>query len=309
MNELSNSCIIGVDHGYYSMKTSHCVFPSGVVAHDYEPYTQKGVLEYDGKYYVVGSGRQPLQKDKTLTDDYYLMTLAALAKEIEYRHLDRNARIHLAAGLPLTDFGRDKPTFRKYLLRDRKPVFFRFEGMAYTVTLTGATISPQGYSALTLQSDFDKEPSVIVVDWGGWTVDIMRVDNKQTNAASCRSEPMGMIQCLGNIKEEVRRNLGLSMTEAQIESVLHGDVNSIPKDVKEVIDAGAKQYVARLLSVIMETGMDYHVMPTLFLGGGAALMKRYAPTGERMARVVILDDICLNAKAYEHIVYRLRTNG
>ena len=310
MNELNESCIIGVDHGYYSMKTSHCVFPSGVVAHDYEPYTQKGVLEYGGRYYVIGSGRQPLQKDKTLTEDYYLMTLAALAKEIEYRHLDRNIRIHLAAGLPLTDFGRDKPAFRKYLLRDRKPVFFRYEGIAYTVTLTGATISPQGFAALTLQSDFEKEPSVIVVDWGGWTVDIMRVDNHVPDAASCRSQEKGMILCLDEIMEQVRRTLGLSVTAAQIESVLRGDVNSIPKDVKEVIDAGAKKYVSRLLSTIMETGMDYHVMPTLFLGGGAALMKRYAPTGERMARVAILDDICLNAKAYEQIVYRLRrSNG
>ncbi len=42
-------------------------------------------MEYGGKYYVVGSGRQPLQKDKTVTEDYYLLTLAAVAKELEYR--------------------------------------------------------------------------------------------------------------------------------------------------------------------------------------------------------------------------------
>ena len=36
------------------------------------------VLEYGGKFYVVGSGRQPLQKDKTVTEDYYLLTLAAI---------------------------------------------------------------------------------------------------------------------------------------------------------------------------------------------------------------------------------------
>lgn len=53
---------IGVDHGYAAMKTAHCSFPSGLAEYEHEPYTQKNVLRYDGKYYVVGSGRQPLQQ-------------------------------------------------------------------------------------------------------------------------------------------------------------------------------------------------------------------------------------------------------
>ena len=46
---------IGVDHGYAAMKTAHCSFPSGLAEYEHEPYTQKNVLCYDGKYYVVGS--------------------------------------------------------------------------------------------------------------------------------------------------------------------------------------------------------------------------------------------------------------
>ena len=84
---MSESMIVGVDHGYAAMKTAHFSFPSGLVAYEHEPYTQKDVLEYEGRYYVVGSGRQPLQKDKTQTMDYYLLTLAAIAKEIRLRGL------------------------------------------------------------------------------------------------------------------------------------------------------------------------------------------------------------------------------
>ena len=83
---MSDSIIIGVDHGYAAMKTAHFAFPSGLVAYEYEPYTLSNVLEYGGKFYVVGSGRQPLQKDKTQAEDYYLLTLAAIAKELEYRN-------------------------------------------------------------------------------------------------------------------------------------------------------------------------------------------------------------------------------
>lgn len=73
---MSESMIVGVDHGYAAMKTAHFSFPSGLVAYEHEPYTLKDVLEYGGKFYVVGSGRQALQKNKTQTEDYYLLTLA-----------------------------------------------------------------------------------------------------------------------------------------------------------------------------------------------------------------------------------------
>ena len=89
---MSEGYVIGVDHGYAAMKTVHGSFPSGLVAYEHEPYTQKNVLEYGGTYYVVGSGRQPLQKDKTRTEDYYLLTLAAIARELDCRaHLLRHS--------------------------------------------------------------------------------------------------------------------------------------------------------------------------------------------------------------------------
>ena len=93
---MSEPIIIGVDHGYAAMKTAHFSFPSGLVAYEHEPYTLKDVLEYGGKFYVVGSGRQALQKNKTQTEDYYLLTLAAIAKELSFRHAEPAAEIHLA---------------------------------------------------------------------------------------------------------------------------------------------------------------------------------------------------------------------
>lgn len=144
---MSDSIIIGVDHGYAAMKTAHFAFPSGLVAYEHEPYTLSNVLEYGGKFYVVGSGRQPLQKDKTQAEDYYLLTLAAIAKELEYRNAGTMADVHLATGLPLTSFGRDKKAFRDYLCRDGKPVSFRFEGLDYTITISKVSLYPQGYAA------------------------------------------------------------------------------------------------------------------------------------------------------------------
>ena len=299
---MSDIITIGVDHGYAAMKTAHFSFPSGLVAYEHEPYTQKDVLEYEGRYYVVGSGRQPRQKDKTQTMDYYLLTLAAIAKELEYRNAERTATVLLAAGLPLTSFGRDKKKFREYLLRDGRPVLFRYEGNEYAVTISDVKLVPQGYAAVLTQSGLLDEPSVIVADIGGWTVDLMRLDNRIPNAATCRSLELGMIRCIDEISEQVRRMMGVSMTSAQIESVLRGDASSMDDRVKAIIHAQADKYIQNLLAAIMESGLDTRAMPTIFLGGGAALMKRRVSPTNALCRPFILDDVSLNAKGYERLV-------
>ena len=298
---MSDTITIGVDHGYAATKSPHFSFPTGLVQYEHEPYTSKDVLEYGGKYYVVGSGRQPLQKDKTVTEDYYLLTLAAIARELEHRGADRTASVHLAAGLPLTSFGRDKKKFRAYLLRDGKPVSFRYEGNDYAVTIAEVSLFPQGYAAVLTQQELLDEPSVIVADIGGWTVDLMRLDNRIPNAATCRSLELGMIRCLDEIAEQVRRSLGLSMTAAQIESVLRNDASSVDGRAREIIQREADAYAHRLLSSIAESGLDIRAMPAVFLGGGAALLKRHVRASDGLCRPVILDDVCLNAKGYERL--------
>ena len=302
---MSESIIIGVDHGYAAMKTAHFSFPTGLVAYEHEPYTLNDVLEYGGKYYVVGSGRQPIQKNKTQTEDYYLLTLAAIAKELAYRNAGTAADIHLAAGLPLTSFGRDKKAFQDYLCRGGKPVSFRSEGHDYAVTISKVSLFPQGYAAVLTQNGLLDEPSVIVADIGGWTVDLMRLDDRIPNAATCRSMELGMIRCLDEISEQIRRSLGLSMTAAQIESVLRADASRMDEDAKKIIRQEAEHYTKHLLSAIAESGLDVRAMPAVFLGGGAALLKQYVSAADGLCRPIILDDVSLNAKGYERLTEQM----
>lgn len=306
---MSDNVIIGVDHGYAAMKSAHFSFPTGLVEYEHEPYTRKDVLEYGGKFYVVGTGRQPLQKDKTATEDYYLLTLAAIAKELEHRQAGPVAAVHLAAGLPLTSFGRDKKKFKEYLFRGGQPVTFRYEWTAYTVTIERVSLFPQGYAAVLTQQELLDEPSVVVADIGGWTVDLMRLDGRIPNAATCRSLELGMIRCLDEISEQIRRSLGLSLTAAQIESVLCGETSSVDNDAKTIIHREAGAYAHRLLSAITESGLDVRAMPAIFLGGGAALMKRHVGAADGLCRALILDDVCLNAKGYERLVEQLSAHS
>ena len=163
-------------------------------------------------------------KNKTSNDNYYLLTLAAIAEEIKHRKAERKTEVILAVGLPLSSFGREKQGFREYLLRKEQPVRFLYESELYEITIKDVKLFPQGYSALALHPEYLKnEPSVLLVDIGGWTVDLMRLDNAVPNAATCRSLELGVIRCIDETAEQVRRNTGLSVTETQIERVLRGE--------------------------------------------------------------------------------------
>ena len=156
--------IIGIDHGYYAIKTRNCSFPAGITpCGSHEPYTRQNVLTFGGCFFVCGSGRQPIQRDKAVNENYYLLTLAAIAKEIEARGAPRECGVNIAAGLPLTSYGREKPAFRKYLLRSvGQPTEFGYEGKKYRITIEDVLLFPQGFTALMTQPDLlTDEPSML----------------------------------------------------------------------------------------------------------------------------------------------------
>ena len=72
---------------------------------------------------------------------------------------------------------------------------------------------------------------MLLMDIGGWTVGLMRLDNGIPNASTCRSLELGMIRCIDEAKEQVRRETGLSVTDAQVERVLAGQEISRKKGV------------------------------------------------------------------------------
>ena len=118
--------------------------------------------------------------------------LAAIAKEIQQRGAEPECSVTIAAGLPLAGFGREKKSFREYLRPSSQPVNFKFEGIPYKVTVEDVKLFPQGYSALMIHPELlQNEPSVLLMDIGGWTVDLMRLDNNVPNAATCRSLELG----------------------------------------------------------------------------------------------------------------------
>ena len=122
VKEYQGMKIIGIDNGYGNIKTANCCFPAGLTAHDAEPVFKDELLVYGGRYYLIGTGHKEFAADKTGDDDYYVLTLAAIARELNAYELT-TARVRLAVGLPLTWVSQQREDFKAYLLRSREVSF------------------------------------------------------------------------------------------------------------------------------------------------------------------------------------------
>ena len=122
MKTTHNIKIIGIDHGYGNMKTGNCCFPTGITAYDHEPLFTADMLVYGGRYYLIGEGHKEFAPDKIKDEDYYVLTLAAIAKELKAENLTE-AHIVIAAGLPLTWTSGQKADFKAYLMKNAEVEF------------------------------------------------------------------------------------------------------------------------------------------------------------------------------------------
>ena len=101
MKKFKEKLIVGIDHGYGNIKTANHCFKTGIMGYDTEPLFTKDMLEYGGRYYLIGEGHKEFLPDKVQDEEYYLLTLVGIAKELALADLTE-AHVCIAAGLPLT---------------------------------------------------------------------------------------------------------------------------------------------------------------------------------------------------------------
>ena len=183
--------VIGIDHGWSGMKTVSQVFTTGVKEITTEPAFFNNVVEYNGSYYKVGGRRLEVRDLKVENDNFYLLTLAAVAKELNRRGM-RNANVLLSVGLPLTRFGAEKQDFIDYLSRN-KEVIFRFDNEQYRMNIARVSVFPQCYAAVADRMK-TLPKRVVVVDIGSWTIDIMPIEDSAPNEAECITIREGLIR-------------------------------------------------------------------------------------------------------------------
>ena len=173
--------LIGVDHGNKQIKTVHCSpFVSGLQQSITKPFGQS--LQYRGNYYTLSSERIPFRKDKTEDDRFFVLTLIAIAEELEARQIGKQElyNIQLPVGLPPAHFGAQAKRFSDYFKRDGI-VEFVYRDKPYAIRITDVLCYPQAYAAAaTMLHTLMDDPKAVVLDIGGFTADYLLLKKRKS---------------------------------------------------------------------------------------------------------------------------------
>ena len=297
MKQYNNICIIGIDHGYGNMKTANCCFPTGVTAYEKEPVFKENMLIWNETYYLIGAEHKEFSASKMLDEDYYVLTLAAIARELNIAGL-RSAEVFIAAGLPLTWVSEQKDEFKRYLLR-HKTVDFTFRGKDYHIEIVGADVYPQGFAAVVNHLG-DFSGINMLCDIGNGTMNLMFVNDKKPDPRRCFTEKFGTQQCILQIRENLMRIHHIEAPEEVLTRVLRFGTAEIDEAYLKTIKETAKEYVSDIFRRLREHGYDSGMMKLYVVGGGSCLIRNFAEYDS--TRVTINGDICATAKGYERML-------
>ena len=296
INTINRPVVIGIDHGFGQMKTAHTCFRAGVTAHEKEPTFKNDLLIYEGRYYTIGDEHKEFIPDKALDQDYYLLSLAAIAHELRFRGMT-TVRVFLAAGLPLTWVSQQKDTFKAYLLQ-KPSADFTFRGIAYHVDFAGAEIYPQGFSAIADRIN-EFRGVTMLCDIGNGTMNVMYIRNGKPVPSQCYTEKYGVQQCKIVVREKLMQKFGITVDDGVIEDVLRFGKADIGEKYLTAIQDCARDYAAGIMKRLREHEYNPDLMRLYVMGGGSCLIRHF--TDFDPARVTVNGDIHATAKGYERL--------
>ena len=305
MRKFNEMYVIGIDHGYGNMKTANCCFPTGVMKSDTEPTFVSDLLVWNGQYYSIGVGHKEFTADKFNDGDYYVLTLAAIARELRRERIT-DANLFIAAGLPLTWVSEQKADFKKYLLQHSE-VSFTFRNTEYRIKIVGAEIYPQGFAAVAEKLGDFKGVNMLC-DIGNGTMNLLRIVNKKPDAQRMFTEKYGTHQCALLIREQMMKVHHATLDDTIITEILKKGTADIDGQYLDAVIKTAKEYTAGIFRRLREHDYDPKLMKLYVVGGGGCLIRNFADYDK--SRVIINEDICATAKGYEYMaLVTLNRNG
>ena len=285
---------IALDHGWSSIKGEHIFMENLVTPVDYTPLTNNGLLEYRGRKYIIGQGRMGKQATKTENDNYFLLTLAGIAKELSYQRLEKTTHVELYAGVPLTMFGAERKAFREYLWH-KEQLSFTFEGVHYCFYLDKVKIYAQCYAAIANRmGDMNR---LRCVDLGSWTMDVLSVKDKVPMDKDAYTYEVGLITDFERIKKDGLPKVHCEIPEEDITDYIKG--TGVNDEFIPIIEKGLQEYADNVEAKLREIKVDLKHENIIYVVGGASVMKKFGRT--KGMNIQYVTDVKANVIGYRYL--------
>ncbi len=293
--------IIGFDDGYQLGKTANFIFDNGVhMLGSVEPTLKEHSLFYDGEYFKVGEGRAAITEDKISDDTARLRTMAGIAMELGREGIHK-AEAVLAAGLPFSNYGRDKIKLIDYY--EKQPVLeFSYEGEEYSVTIVKVIVCPQCYSAVASRLG-NMKGDYLVVDIGSKTTDVVYVQNGIPVESKSITIEKAVVKWMKEIQHDMKVQTGKEIPEYEILKVMLKEENHLPTVYKELICQMLREKLRSLELELSERGYSLDYINLIYVGGGALMAHDHA--GKYRSHTAYDCDLCANAKGYEFLAEQI----
>lgn len=292
--------LISIDHGNYAIKTVNDSFIAGLSEHTVKPPMTDEILEYGGRYWTLSGRRLSYMRDKTRDDRYFILSLIAIAKEMEATGRYTPAEhVQLAVGLPPEHYGVLKEKFAKYFRRD-EAIKFAYKGKPYSIIIDDVMVFPQAYAAVVPQSSkVVNTPRIFIVDVGGYTTDVLLLKNGKLDFQFCRSLEIGIITMNNEIIRKVNVLHDMRIEDEHISDVLSERETILPDEVNETIREATKLHADDILNQLRELQVDLRSNPVIFVGGGSILLRPFFEASPLVAKATYVDTANANAIGYE----------
>mgnify|MGYP002569220783 FL=1 len=291
--------LIAIDHGNYAVKTPRTEFVSGISEHKVRPPLGDEVLEYVGSFWTLSGKRLPYMRDKTRDERWFVLTLFAIARELDKSgQLGTREPIDLAVGLPPEHYGLLRERFAKYFKRGM--VSFVYKDKPVSLTIRHVIVYPQAYAAVIPQSgELLKTLRVFIIDIGGITTDVLLLRNGKPDLQFCRSLEAGVITMNNEIIGKASSEHDMRIEDEHISAVLLGRETILTEDVKRSIFTAAEAHAHSILDRLRELQVDLRTNPAIFIGGGSILFRSLLEHSPMVAHADFITDTRANAIGYE----------
>ena len=178
---------------------------------------------------------------------------------------------------------------------------FVYKDRPYSVIINCVLVYPQAYAAVVPQSGLVMRTlRLFIIDIGGYTTDVLLLQNGKPDLQFCRSLETGIIAMDNEIIRRVGARYDMLIGDEHVRAVLCEEGNVIlPDEVKELIHEAAKQHANDILNRLRELQVDLRANPAVFIGGGSLLLKPFLEQSPLVAKADFVESPNANALGYE----------
>lgn len=315
---------IGIDVGNYDTKTQNTVTASSYLKSQNKNLLAEETVFYAGSYYTVTDARDHQEQDKTKDNYCVIMSLFAIAKEImwqlteEYKKshggqtpapidlqkaIDKVDSVIIGVGVPAGHYSSLAVKTQKcYMDALGKGISFTYNDYSFNLKLEKpVVVYPQDFAAVAANPDIETSKQFdeyYIIGIGGGTTDIIYVKHNQVQTNLCRSLDKGTTVMYEYIAAALQRETGKAPNYSSIESVLLKRPNLIDEKRRDIIFASMREYINTLVNEMVHLGLALEDIPSIFVGGGALMMRSALEENALFVKEEFVDDVHVNAKYY-----------